>query len=227
MVLDNITPENWELSTSVGRQSQQSIYLNNFDVTTPQTYEFMSTSIDASILSDIAISFDYAYSKSAPTVFESLKFAVSDDCGQTWVVRKTYLGAGSLITYDTELATPFFPIQDDQWKNGLITNIPSNYLVDNLMVKFIFNAAGGNNIFIDNIQIAHPDVLDIQNSLLENVKIYPNPATDKVTLEMPNQVTVESIELTETNGKKLQANYAKNTDGLTISMETLRSGVYF
>lgn len=227
MILENASPINWEINTSTGRQSQQSIYINNFDIIKPTTFEFMSTSVDASNLSDVVISFDYAYSKSAPTVFESLKVAVSNDCGENWSIRKTYIGSNSLITYNTELATPFFPNQDNQWNNGIVTNIPASFLVDNLMVKFIFEASGGNNLFIDNIQITHPSTLGIKEYLLKQASIYPNPTSNNVILEVPNQISVQSIELMETNGKMIDISYSHNTNGIVISLETLSTGIYF
>lgn len=226
MIVENNKPINWEINTSSGRQSQQSIYINNFDATSPQTYEFFSSTIDASGLPALVVSFDYAYSKNAPGVFESLKIAVSKDCGETWSTRKT-ITAANLVTYDTELTTPFFPAQDDQWLNYIVTNIPSVDLVDGLMIKFIFEASGGNNLFIDNIQITNPSTLGIENDMLNQTLVYPNPTANNIFVEVPNQVTIQSIELMETNGTRLLPDYSEKPNGIAISMETLCSGIYF
>lgn len=227
IILENNSNYNWEINTSTGRQSIQSIFINNYDANETNKYEFISSTIDASNLSAIAVSFDRAYSKSAPTVFETLQFAVSNDCGETWAVRKTYSGAGSLITYDTELPSPFYPTQDEQWKNETITNIPTSYLTEGFMVKFIFNSAGGNNIFIDNILISHPDILETKEKLLNQVKAFPNPTENNLTVELPHQIEIQSLVLTETNGKVLPISYSMDNSSFNLSLEHLNSGIYF
>src|SRR5690606_22710976 len=130
-IIDNQFGYNWEVNTNTGRYSNQSIYINNFEANASKVYEFISSPIDASNLSDVIISFDYAYSKSDPSINEILKISVSKDCGETWVTRKSFLGTNALISFDTQLATAFTPNQDDHWKNDVVTNIPATYLVDN------------------------------------------------------------------------------------------------
>lgn len=226
-IIDNKFNYNWEVNTNTGRYSNQSIYINNFDANTPKDYEFISSPIDASNLSDVIISFDYAYSKSDPSINEILKISVSKDCGETWVTRKSYLGTSTLISYDTQLATAFAPTQDDQWKNDVVTNIPATYLVDNLMVKFRFEAKGGNNLFIDNIQILHPDVLEVKEKILNQLVAYPNPTENNLTIDFPQQIDIQSLVLTETSGKTLPLKYSTSNNKINIYMENLTSGIYF
>ena len=227
LILESGNTYDWELNTNTGFSSQQSLYINNFDATTTEKYEFISHAVDASNLSDIVISFDYAYSKSAPTIFESLKIAVSNDCGQSWLNRKTLLGAGTLVTYDTELSTPFIPNQNDQWKNELITNVPAAYLTDNLMVKFTFDGWGSNNIYVDNIQILHPDILEIDSYLAQTTNIYPNPTTDQFFIETGKGVVIESIEIQQINGQTVQVLSEFNSDKYQINTANLSSGIYY
>ena len=227
IVLENNSNYNWEINTSTGRQSSQSIFINNYDANETNTYEFISSTIDASNLSAIAVSFDCAYSKSAPSIIESLKFAVSKDCGESWTVRKTYLGTGSLISNNTIMTSPFIPSQESDWKNEIISNIPLSDLTEGFMVKFIFNSAGGNNIYIDNIQIAHPDILETKEKLLNQLKVFPNPTENNLTVELPHQIEIQSLVLTETNGKVLPISYSMDNSSFNLSLEQLNSGIYF
>jgi PKD repeat protein len=209
-ILESGSIYDWEINTNTGFNSQQSIYVNNFDAVDTKQYEFISEPIDASNLSDVIISFDYAYSKSDPSINEILKVSVSKDCGTTWLTRRSYLGTGTLISYDTELATPFLPTQNDQWKNDIVTNVPASYLTDGLMVKFRFEALGGNNLFIDNIQILHPDILAVDDYLLGSTMLYPNPTAGQLNIETAKGVVVNSIEIYQINGKHSPANYTLN-----------------
>ena len=227
VVFENNTNYAWEVNSTVGKDSQKSLYVNNFDATTTEIYEFISTPIDASSLSDIVVSFDWAYSKSAPTVFESLKFAVSNDCGANWLTRKTYLGAGSLITYNTVLSTAFAPSQNDLWKNDIITNVPAAYLTDNLMVKFTFEGWGANNIYMDNIQIMHPDILSIDQYLLESTLLFPNPTNELMHLETSKSVQINGMEIHQMNGKVIPVNYVLSNDICDINTNELAAGIYF
>lgn len=227
VILENAADFNWEVNPTVGKDSQKSIYVNNYDATTTETYEFISSAIDASNLSAVVLSFDYAYSKSAPTVFEKLTFSVSKDCGETWVIRKTYLGSSSLLTFNTELSTPFIPSQPDHWKNDIITTIPASYLVDNLMVKFAFEGWGANNFYIDNIQITHPDELGNTEQIMDQINVSPNPTSENIHLDIPSQIDVKSIELIASTGKKVGITLVQSANETIIPMEKLSSGIYF
>lgn len=227
LVLESGATQNWELNPNAGSNSQQSIYVNNYDAISTEKYEFISYAVDASNLSDIIISFDYAYSRSAPTIFESLKIAVSNDCGENWLNRKTLLGAGSLVTLDNELSIPFIPNQPEQWKNEIITNIPASYLIDNLMVKFTFEGWGSNNIYIDNIQILHPDILDIDDYLNQSIIIYPNPATDQFFIEIAKGIVIQSIDIHQINGKQIKVLSELNSGEYHVNTKELSPGIYY
>ena len=226
-VLESGSVYDWEINTNAGFNSQQSIYVNNFDAGETKQYEFISEPIDASNLSDVIISFDYAYSKSDPSINEILKVSVSKDCGTTWLTRRSYLGTSSLTTYDTELTTPFSPTQNDQWKNDIVTNVPASYLTDGLMVKFRFEALGGNNLFIDNIQILHPDILSVDDYLLGLTTLYPNPTADQLHIETAKSVVVNAMEIYQINGKRCLANYTLNAGKWDVNTSDLAPGIYF
>lgn len=61
------------------------------------------------------------------------------------------------------------------------------------------------------------------------VKVYPNPSLDGIVhIELPNAVTSEEFPLIyDINGNQVPATVSRNTNGWTIDMSSLSSGVYF
>lgn len=79
-----------------------------------------------------------------------------------------------------------------------------------------FERTSGNYVFTS--------TLTAQENRLINLKIYPNPTSSDWTFS--HSAAIESIELFDINGKKLQ-NVLPNTTGFTLSGSELPSGVYF
>lgn len=174
-------PVNWDF-TPVGFESSTSFYINNFEAGAWE-YTFRSKPVDASVLSDLAVTFDYAYAQRETGNNDLLQIAVSNDCGNTWATRKVFYGASTLKTVDAAISEEAFtPVDETQWKSGAVTNINASYLVDNLMIRFRFIGDGGNNLYIDNIRIAHPDALQVEEKMTGELSVYPNPVTDQLTV---------------------------------------------
>ena len=90
----------------------------------------------------------------------------------------------------------------------------------------IFVHQDNRNPFIDNPQWVFDiwkTTLSTDNNGIEKIKIYPNPATDKITIDLPaNKKT--KVEIYDVLGKRiLQKDIDKST---TLSIKTLKSGVY-
>jgi hypothetical protein len=75
------------------------------------------------------------------------------------------------------------------WQTVHMTNVTTSYWVNNFRFKFRFESDGGNNIYIDDINIysgAPSDALVTvgldENLQLQNAVVFPNPAEDEVNL---------------------------------------------
>ena len=62
----------------------------------------------------------------------------------------------------------------------------------------------------------------------QSISIYPNPATDKLTLEIPSAISLHQIEITDALGRVVQSiKWKVQSHITTISVSDFPSGVYF
>lgn len=172
--------QGWEVTDLTGRNSTKSLMITNLGNLSGQRDEFISFPINLSGMNAVTMSFDVAYAQTATNNQDKLFILVSTDCGQTWNVRKT-ISSPTLNTAGGIVSTPFIPTQS-QWKTETVTTITSGFWSSNFQVMFRFESGGGNNIFIDNINILNPNHVGI-NEIASSFSIYPNPANEKLTVE--------------------------------------------
>jgi hypothetical protein len=206
--------------------SDQSIMVNNFNAPSDGVYSFVAKPIDISNLSDLTIRFDAAFAKYNITNNDVLRVKISNDCGETWLVRRT-VNTNALASVSDTVATVFVPGSNDEWKEHTILSIPSQFYVENFMVMFEFESGGGNNIYIDNIQIGHPDELSIyKENSNDRIQLYPNPAKNQITLEGLDASLNTQIYLVDAQGKKWLTKYTEMQSSILIPLQGLSKGVY-
>lgn len=226
ILVDKGTPYNWDF-TNIGFNSNQSLKLNNFDSPINTTYEFYSHPFDASNLTSLSISFDWAYGRIEGSEVDYFEVSVSKDCGESWYVVKNYVGASSLKSVPGFVEGPFAPADASEWKKALITNTPASYLVENTMVRFKFDNKGNNNMYIDNIQIGDPSELSTPEIWQQSQNVYPNPASDRITFNLFEDHQVQKIEVFDLAGKLIYtfSNIAQ-TPNFELDIKSLNAGFY-
>ncbi len=137
------------------------------------------------------LTFDYSWASASQTFAlptpDSMNVYASTDCGVTWsnVYKKgthngtaTLLNAGSITGY-------FTPSNAQLWWKQVSINLPTLLIKPNVMFRFqIMSAVGGNNFYIDNINIgALPTAIENLSSV-NNVSIFPNPTHGDATLHL-------------------------------------------
>ena len=223
----------WMLSSSVGATgSSSSAVLPNFGVDDGSKDELISGSIDLSNVdpSDpMVFNFDYAYRKRSASDDEWLQFYISKDCGESWVLRKNLHG-DDLSTVTSSAS--YVPAGDLDWYSVDITNITSDYYVSDFRFKFVFENDGGNNIYIDNINLYPVSMTGIVDNDLENeLSLYPNPTNGNTTLKFTS-VANESYNITLLTalGEEVQSIYSgeliQGEQSFEIDTESLANGVY-
>jgi hypothetical protein len=118
-----------------------------------------------------------------------------------------------------------------------MTNVTSAYWVDNFRFKFRFESDGGNNIYIDDINI-YPGAPSDQivtagveeGTQLQNAMVYPNPADEEVNVRFTalSGQTV-NVYVTDLMGNILAKHTINANQGdnlVMLSTETLASGMY-
>ncbi|PHR46588.1 MAG: hypothetical protein COA32_10620 [Fluviicola sp.] len=216
-------PINWE-RIDYGYNSDHSFYVNNFDGNKGLNYAFHSTPIDASVISQIKIFFDYSFARTSIGNSDLLKVQISNDCGETWATRRS-LAALSLNTMSDTITSPFFPMNDADWEEEEVTVGTSSYMVDNLMLRFLFESDEGNNVYIDNIRISSSETVGLMDQSKDELQMYPNPTENKLNLALTEEYTNGKLEIYDVYGKLIKSENL--TSELSQSLElNLAGGQY-
>jgi PKD repeat protein len=224
----------FEVGTT-GLSSAKSAYLNNYNSNGSQSDELISAAVDlSSITSAATLSFRFSYRKKATANFESLKVFLSSDCGVTWQQRKTLTGSQLSTLVEP---SPWIPSTPEDWTTVHMTNVTSAYWVDNFRYKFKFEGNGGNNIYLDNINIYAGSPSDNvvagidETPQMNGVNLYPNPADEEVTLSFTSINTQAiTVAIQDVFGKTIQTHkvLAQNGSNLVfLDTQKLASGTYF
>ncbi len=70
-----------------------------------------------------------------------------------------------------------------------------------------------------------PSQIENVNTQPENILCYPNPATDKMSIHVPNFVNGGAVSLTDMNGRLIQSTLVNNNDDV-IDISALPKGVF-
>ncbi len=140
---------NWMINNDASVSETKSVYLNNFSIA-PGEIHSLTSAVDLSVLSSANITFKVAYARKTTTDNEVMRLLMSDDCGENWQLRWGRV-SNSLKTAP-ETSSNFIP-DSTQWATYQV-NIPSNYLKENFQFQFEFRSNGGNNVYLDDINIS-------------------------------------------------------------------------
>ncbi len=176
----------------------KSVRLLNTAAKSGNVDELISNTIDLSTSGPTTISFRYAFAKRTANNTDALRLYISKDCGQTWVLKRALTGT-SLSTASVQGGS-FTPNGPDQWGYSETSPVTGDYLTSNLRLKFWFQSGGGNNLWLDDINIngAPLGIADAAGSSTA-VNVVPNPAGDRAevfaNLKDAGPVRVEVLDL--------------------------------
>lgn len=226
--------EAWEITSTASYSGDKSVWLNNYNASALGTKDaFMSGPIDLSGVAPsdpIVFNFKYAYNKVSDSDDEWLRFSISNDCGETWVLRKNIHGdALSELTSGSS----YLPTDESAWISVSVTNINADYYVSNMRFKFEFESDGGNNIYIDDINLYPASMTSIEEeAVTSGLSIFPNPVTDfmqvNFTAQSTGDYTISVMNaLGQVIGTVYQGELQAGENQLGYSTTHLPQGVYF
>ncbi len=237
-----INPENnnaWSIESSVGNSGTKSVKLINFGQLTGSIDELISAPIDLSTVpksGSATLSFRYAYRKKTTSDVEYLKIFLSSDCGKNWGNPRRTLGGSQLSTITS--STSWKPSQTSDWVTVHV-NVSNTFFVQNLKMKFRFESGGGNNMYLDDINLYKGsssnevvlglNEMDTTNSI-PNIDVYPNPTDNELNVQFNvNQYEIVEFEITDLTGKKIEKLLVKANSGenlVLLNTNHLNSGMY-
>ena len=210
--------------------------LVNFDDAPSNIDELMSAPIDLSTIPSggaVTLSFRYAYRKKMIEDFDYLKVFITNNCGDTWVQRKT-IGGNQLSNIAT--ASSWAPSSSQDWVTVHMPNVTSNYFTADFRMRFRFEGEGGNNFYLDDINLyagapSNTLVLGVNDEAsFSNPVLYPNPSNEEVHVSYHSQdVDDVNVSVLDLNGKVLQHYFIKSNSGqnmVVFDIQALAQGSY-
>ncbi|MGB6034691.1 MAG: T9SS type A sorting domain-containing protein [Cryomorphaceae bacterium] len=129
-------------------------------------------------------------------------------------------GDGNLDVTTVSSSSTFGQGVDSVYVSAFNLEVP--YLPENIF----FNAYKGSN---GRTGLMSQLSLDVNNNEMRTLSVYPNPAHDQVTVELPEGITDETLTLYDLQGRQiLQRTIGQSSGKVTvIDTQSLPSGVYF
>lgn len=220
-----------------GRGSSSEMYGKEYSIVTP-AYDFSGASTPY-------FSFWYSYAQNvtatAPSVTTSndeLSVQYTSNCGLTWNNLRAPVAGASLATVSTALPSTvnFVPVNNDQWKQ--ITILSSSILGianrSNIRFRILYGYQGGNNLYIDELQIGRTTGLSELTAKDINLNVFPNPFSTSTQINYVLPSTAQTtVEVYDVLGKKVAELFnGKQTEGaqqVTFDRTAfgLTNGMYF
>lgn len=142
----------WSYDTQHGSGDNTSYKFYNIGAETQSVNDLVFSSLDARSVSSVSISFDAAYRQFQNDDDDKLELFFSNDCGE--VMRPTWSKSGSQLSAGAALTTSIFSPTSSDFETFTVNNIPSEWVSGSTILMFRFTSGGGNNLFIDNINVS-------------------------------------------------------------------------
>jgi len=173
--------------------------------------------------SGTVLEFSMAHAQYATTRNENLKVQVSVDCGLTWTT--IYTKSGSTLATAPVTTGDFSPAAS-QWRKESVSLTP--YIGQQAMFVFIIQAANGNNIYIDDVNVKATGVSIAENDLDTYISVFPNPVKEKLGIFSSSDILKSSvISLRNSLGEEVVKIKNENQDQAELNVSQYPNGVYF
>ena len=227
--IENSGGPGFAISSQAAFSGSKSLKLNNSAGSNLDKDAFVSSTIDLENITAASLTFKYAFAKISPSNSDFLQIFASSNCGESWAVRKS-ISSSQLATVNNT-ASNYTPGPGD-WETVTISNFSSAYQVNNLRIKFLFTSGGGNDLYIDDINLTGPVGLQ-DNETIYDFFVFPNPANSIANVQflLPKSQQQMNIQLLNIIGEQVKnifsGNLSSGQHNLSIDVSDLAPGVYF
>ncbi len=209
----------WELTDVAAATGDRSARVIN--VAPGKLYNLYTPRLDLTQVPDPVIHFRIAHAQRQPGDTDKLVVSISRDCGATWLVRRTLIGA-ELATAGLSGGGGFIP-NSSEWRDELISNIPQPYRTDNVVIRFAFTSGGGNDLYLDDINVLDASTVHVEALDHEDWQLVPNPALDHFRIHGP--FPRADVEIRAQDGR-VEATHAMHDLDMPIQVGQLAAGIY-
>ncbi len=219
--------QNWARRAANGHNgSMYTFYHNNYNFASGETNYAVLPTPSAGAK---GLDFYYAYAQYS-TENDKLEVVYSTNCGTSWTTL--WSAAGTTLATHAPVGNnaQFFPaIGDDDWK---MVSVDLSSIPSGATIAFRATSDFGNNLFIDDINLRNAAAAGIAQVLSNgDVSLYPNPATEKTTLQLnllkESSVTISLLDAVgRTVAIVADGKLSAGTKTFAIPTNTLPAGVY-
>ena len=222
----------FEQTNTASFSGNNSVMVQNGWQNAGRTDRLLSSTFDMSNASDINITFRYAYAQRSADSDDVLRVYVSGNCGDLWSLRKVMHANTTLLTGGI-IAGDFVPSDASQWGQVLMTNIGTNQHTPTFRIMFEFESGGGNNLYLDDINILNAPVgIAEASSASGTLRVWPDPAHEAAQVEFqldcPALVAIDLVDpLGSTVATVANRTYPPGSHRLELPLQGLAPGLYF
>lgn len=180
-IILNGSGNGWTLTNTTAYSGNQCMRLVNSGQPAGSIDEAITPSYNLTVVgSGAKLRFKVAFAQKSSANNDNLRVFYSTNCGQTWSIK--YSKAGSNLATVPPTTSPFTPSSQSQWREEII-DLSGLTNQTNIRFKFWFNSDGGNNIYIDDINIDKAN--DITETTEPNYQFnaYPNPTHETLKVQ--------------------------------------------
>jgi PKD repeat protein len=222
------TANTWELTNLAASTGSTSVMMKNFNTGINGRDELFSRPINLTGGSSLSVSFKYAFARKDTSNKDQLILYAMSACGGTALPKFNAIGSALETTSITSL--PYFPATGSEWRTINSTIISAQY-TSGFRLKFLFNSNGGNNLFIDDININITTATKDITETIETMTLFPNPASDGASLKFNmNQSKSLSVFVYNMLGEKVQSVqqnvYEEGEHEIKLNTNGLGNGIY-
>ncbi len=223
----------WHLTSNTSYGGTNCLMLDNYGGPAPEKDDAISPALDFTALASARVKFRVHFTSTDPANTDNLIACISKDCGQVWNLRYNKTANTGLRTTTATYGYDYFPtVASTEWRKDSFT-VTGIYITAATRILFRFTSGGGNNVFIDDINIDGTPVSGISSILQQDepVKLYPNPAGDNVQVSFVlNQTVPITFVITDICGKEIQNNHYNmlqpGNHTVPVNVSALPQGMY-
>lgn len=221
----------WEMITSTAYSGANSAGIMNFGKSAPLTDELISPAYDLTTITSPTLTFRLHFSNVITANYDKLVVSISSTCGKAWQQLYSRSASSNLSTVTGNNASSYIPevASEEEWRLEKI-NIMNSWANATVRFKFAFTSGGGNNIFIDDVNIDGVGTTGLaKNSAASQIKIFPNPAKEELQVKWQSlEKTSGHIEILDVLGRVcLSQKINERENEMQLNIKSLENGVYF
>lgn len=211
--------QQWEVVQGIYATGNQSLRANCENDTLKYKYTIVSPVLDLTGLIDPVIDFKYAFAQKDSTNEDVMYVKATKNCGLSWSTLNTQLA--TLPTHSGFVNGNYVPDPAD-WRQMSITNIGGAFLTNTFVFKIELISGGGNNFYIDDINVYDNASIGIEVQSDLFVRIQPNPTNNycEITGDF------ESAEIRLMNLQGMMVINKNILNGEKISVAEISAGIY-